>query len=382
MFLPLGLQSRIVKWPLASLLIIGITCALGALYFGEISPNVWILKSLFEHRGWMQLIASLILFSLFAVHLEQRIGSAALGVLFLVGGLGANLAHSPFAHGGSLMGISGGVSAVIGAFAVYFWHEKMKLFSAMLPAWMFVAGGFALSLMTCLAPLGHLSGVLIGAIFAVAQMELFPLKKTFLFFQEQTLYYVAKETEDLDLKMLVNFEIYRLNNESYYAFRALFLYICKKGYHFQELKPDYQRFVSKILTGCFNQTVVNAKYKMGQEILSLVPLYWDLAILNLRLSPENIRIHAASFRKEGNLVQTLRLYDLFMGKFAAHPKAQKVQADIMKIFDEIEKFEDAKKKRTLEALTAYADNHRGNYFQTQLKQLIHQVQRQDKNAAS
>jgi membrane associated rhomboid family serine protease len=364
---------------------------------GNVTP-LTLFKAMATHQGWMHLIGNMLIFALFAFFLEQRIGSFALLLLYVLGGLGSNWIQTPFLNQGIyLLGASGAVSAVTGAFAVYFWREKMRVWLnlafvynriVLMPAWVyigffFVAGDFVgvLNASSSVAHLAHLGGFLIGAFFAVLQMELYPLKKTFLFVQEQKLYYEAKETDALDEKMVFFMRIFELNRESFYSFRALFNYFCKHGFQFSTLKEEHQDFASHLLTSCLNYSERNAKYDLTQEILSLTPLSWNLASLDLPVAPTAIKSRAQNFRKVNDFIQTLRLYDLFLAKFAVHPKAQDIQADIMKIFDEIETFDPETKSHFLDALLAYAAFHPENNFQTQLNQLIHQVQREERNAA-
>jgi hypothetical protein len=286
---------------------------------------------------------------------------------------------------------------VIGAFTVYFWRERMRCFMTLaffynrvilMPAWLyigfFVVASDVIGMMSTgssVAHLAHLGGLLFGAMFAYVQSDLFPLKKTFLFLHEQKLYYQAKELDLLEEKLAVLQRIYSVNKESFYSFRALFIYFCKKNFQLSSFKKEDTEFISKLITGCFAYQEKNEKLQFAQEIVGLVPLSWNMAAMDLHLTAEMILSRAEFFRGAGDYIQTLRLYDLFFAKFAVDTRAQEVQADIMKIFDLIERYEAEPKAHVLEALLAYADHHPENHFQTQIRQLIHQVHREEKNAA-
>ncbi|MBC7370179.1 MAG: rhomboid family intramembrane serine protease [Bdellovibrionaceae bacterium] len=363
--LRIGLQSRIIKIPTASLILMALMAV----------------HSVLTHQNLFLLFGNLLVFAVFAFFLEQRLGPIGMVALFVAGYFGANLAQSPFLRTPSyLIGPNGAVCACIGAFAIYFWNEKMCISKYTVPSWGYLGGFFVMAFLMSPTPIGALAGAMGGAIFALLQMEIFPLKKTFLFRQEQKLYYQAKETENLDEKLAIFAEIHRLNKESFYSFRALFLYFCRQGFQIKNFHKNDRIFIANILTSCFNHLEKNSKYDLTQEIISMTPLSWSLAKLKLKAPPQNIIDRAQYFRKLNDYVQTLRLYDLFMDKFAAHPKAQEVQADIMKIFDHIEKFPSERKAQTLDMLLVYTDSHPDNHFQTQLKQLIHQVHREEKNA--
>lgn len=358
------------------------------------------LKAMFTHEGWVHLIGNMLIFALFSVFVEQRVGFFGLTILYVLGGLGSNFLQLPFLPMGiRLFGASGAVSAVIGAFAVYFWREKMRcllnvafVYNRMIqmPAWIYI-GVFmvfsdvvgAVGAGSGVAHLAHLTGFLIGFIFAFMQMDLFPLKKSFLFAQEQDLYYQAKSAKVLEEKMALFKRIFALNRESFYAFRGLFVYFHKQGFLLSSFNKEDRAFVIDILHTCFHYNDrKNDKYVFSREILGMVPLTWNIVELELKVTPEEILERAEEFHGVGDLIQTLRYYDLFFTSFAAHPKAQDINSHIMSIFDDIEKFDIETKAQILDTLMLYADHHPDNHFQTQLRQLIHQVHREEKNAAS
>jgi len=363
---------------------------------GHLLPS---LKALFTHDGWVHLLSNMLIFALFAVFVEQRVGFFGLLAIYVLGGLGSNFLQLPFLPMGvRLYGASGAVSAVMGAFAVYFWREKIRCLLYMvvvnrvilMPAWMFIGIFMLLSDVvgaagaeSGIAHLAHLTGFLIGIILGFMQMDLFPLKKSFLFPEEEKLYYQAKESKLLEEKLALYHQIYALNHESFYAFRALFVYFHKQGFMLSTFNKADRAFVINILHSCFHYNDrQNEKYVYSREILGFVPLSWNIVELKLKVTPEEVLERAGEFHSVGDFIQTLRYYDLFFTSFAAHPKSQDINAHIMKIFDDIEKFEFDIKSQILGTLMEYADHHPDNHFQTQIRQLIHQVQREEKNAAS
>jgi len=363
---------------------------------GKVLPS---LKAIATHDGWVHLIGNMLIFALFAVFLEQRIGFFGMLVLYVLGGLGSNFLQLPFLPMGvRLYGASGAVSAVLGAFAVYFWREKMRCWlslafvynrTILMPAWIYLGVFMLLSDVvgvmgagSGVAHLAHLTGFILGFIFAYMQMDLFPLKKGFLFTQEQKLYYQAKEATLLEEKMVIFRRIYSLNRESFYSFKALFIYFNKQGFLLSSFSKEDLAFVTEILQSCFLYHEKNEKYVLTREILNLTPLNWDLSTLNLQVTPELLINNAEIYENEGDMVQTLRLYDMYFEKFAAHPKTPEVQSKIMGLFDQIEKFDLEYKTHILDTLLVYSDHHPKNHFQTQLRQLIRQVHREEKRAAS
>jgi len=357
------------------------------------------LKALMTHEGWVHLAGNMLIFALFSVFVEQRIGFFGLLLLYLLGGLGSNFLQLPFLPMGvRLYGASGAVSAVIGAFAVYFWREKMRCLlnvafvfnrTILMPAWLYigvfmifsdVVGVFSTG--GGVAHLAHLTGFLIGFIFAFMQMDLFPLKKSFLFPKEQALYYEAKTAKVLEEKMVFFRRIYALNRESFYAIRGLFFYFQKQGFLLKSFKKEDVEFLRAIVQRCMLYSDrKNEKYLLAREIVSMVPLTWNLAELELKIGPETILGLAEEYHDNGAVFQTLRFYDLFFALFGAHPKMQDINSDVLRIFDEIEKLDIETKAQVLDMLLLYADHHPDNHFQTQIRQLIHQLHREEKNAA-
>ncbi|WP_413288274.1 rhomboid family intramembrane serine protease [Bdellovibrio sp. HCB337] len=357
------------------------------------------LKAMMTHEGWVHLVGNMVIFALFAVFLEQRIGFFGLMVLYTLGGLGSNYLQLPFLPMGvRLFGASGAVSAAIGAFAVYFWREKMRCLMSvgfvynrmiLMPAWLYIGLFLLLSDVVGMvgagsgvAHLAHLTGFLIGFIFAYMQMDLFPLKKSFLFAQEQNLYYEAKEAEVVEEKIAIFRRIYSVNKESFYAFRGLFIYLNKQNFHLASFSKEDLAFVTELVQSCLAYKEKNEKYDLAREIVGMIPLSWNLSMLEMKLGPGEIIDRAEQFQAEGDIVQSLRFYDLFFVKYAAHVKAPEIKTQIMRIFDKIEKLEHEVKAQILEVLLVYADHHPDNHFQTQLRQLIHQVHKGERSAAS
>lgn len=356
------------------------------------------LKAMFTHDGWVHLISNVVIFALFAVFLEQRIGTIGLLLLYVLGGLGSNFLQLPFLPMGMrLLGASGALSTVIGAFAVYFWREKMRCLLSLgfvynrmvyVPAWMYIGLFMILSdvigmigASDGIAHLAHLTGFGIGFIFAYMQMDLFPLKKGFLFGQEQKLYYQVKQARGFTEKMELIRRIYSLNRESFYAYRGLFLYFNKQNLQIAAFNKEDREFISELIRSCIAYKEKGDRQHFAGEILSSLPLSWDLTSLNLKLNPTEILDRANDFHSGGDLILTLRFYDLFFTKYAAHARFQEIQSEVMKIFDTIERFDGDIKAQILDGLKVYADHHPQNHFQTQIRNLMQQVMREAQDAA-
>ncbi len=140
-------------------------------------PWTWI-TSLFTHASFLHLLSNLIFLVTFAPLVEERIGTLRFGVLYLAGGLFATLVFALLHLEGTgyvLLGASGALSAVFGAFGRLYPRERIRLWIFVplppTPAITLVLGFVVLQLL--LQPLlpgiaweAHIAGVAFG--FAVA----------------------------------------------------------------------------------------------------------------------------------------------------------------------------------------------------------------------
>ncbi len=88
-----------------------------------------LLTSMFLHGGWFHLIGNMLFLWVFGDNIEAVLGKIAYLVFYLLGGLGASLAHI-FANVGSSIpsvGASGAIAAVLGAYIVMFPHSRVRV---------------------------------------------------------------------------------------------------------------------------------------------------------------------------------------------------------------------------------------------------------------
>ena len=144
-----------------------------------------LLSALFIHADVMHLAGNLLFLLIFGLPAERSLGAWRFLVLFLLGGALANLAAALLmgAPARSIIGASGGVSAVIGAYLALFpnarlgvvvplglWLEFIRVPAAVLIglwavlqlAFTFVGPNFG-----AVAWWAHLTGFLVGAVFAL-----------------------------------------------------------------------------------------------------------------------------------------------------------------------------------------------------------------------
>lgn len=141
--------------------------------------------SLFLHPGWLHLIGNLAYLWVFGLPVERQVGGFALGLIFLLGGA---LSHGILAArlpelDTPVIGASGAVSAVVGAYLGLFPYRRIGLYLplglylqfARVPSLVVIGSWFTLQLVyTVFGPISgfvawwtHLSGFTLGLIFAM-----------------------------------------------------------------------------------------------------------------------------------------------------------------------------------------------------------------------
>jgi len=155
-------------------------------------PSSWwnvsalsLFTSLFIHASWLHLLGNLAYLWVFGIKVEQRLGSVGIILIFLLGGALANLIvalrlpqlDTP------IIGASGAISAVVGAYLGLFPRRRIGLFLplgvylqfARVPALLVIGSWFTLQLLyTVFGPINgavawwtHLAGFALGLSFAL-----------------------------------------------------------------------------------------------------------------------------------------------------------------------------------------------------------------------
>ncbi len=150
-----------------------------------VSPPWTILTTIFVHAGLTHLILNLLGFVLITPLLEERIGTLRWGVVFLLGALTGELFFWIARYGQEfvLVGASGGLMAVLGAFARLYPRERVALFLPIpgLPsvpviwlaiAYLLISFAFAASPFTGVAYEAHIGGLAFGLVMAPLIMRI------------------------------------------------------------------------------------------------------------------------------------------------------------------------------------------------------------------
>jgi len=148
-------------------------------------PALGLVTALFVHASWLHLLGNLAYLWVFGIKVEQALGALAMLVVFLLGGALANMIVAlrlPHLET-PIIGASGAISAVVGAYLGLFPRRRIGLFLplgvylqfARVPALLVIGSWFTLQLLyTAFGPINaavawwtHLAGFALGLSFAL-----------------------------------------------------------------------------------------------------------------------------------------------------------------------------------------------------------------------
>lgn len=111
-------------------------CHLFNLSFGVIPVEIVngenyysLLTNMFLHGGWMHLVGNMLFLWVFADNIEATIGNIPFIVFYILGGVAASLVHIAFNMNSPIpaIGASGAIAAVMGAYLVMFYKNRIKV---------------------------------------------------------------------------------------------------------------------------------------------------------------------------------------------------------------------------------------------------------------
>jgi membrane associated rhomboid family serine protease len=156
-------------------------------------PDFGLVSSIFLHAGVLHLAGNMFFFWLFGDNVEDRFSRLGFVFFFLACGFFAGIAHS-IVHWGSsvpVVGASGAISGIMGAYCVFYPTARVKLFFIYtilrLPAWLFLGVWLLLQLVFALvsravgcssvAWFAHIGGFVFGAVVAYCKKRVIPAKR-------------------------------------------------------------------------------------------------------------------------------------------------------------------------------------------------------------
>ncbi len=137
------------------------------------TPVLSVLTAMFLHGGWLHLLGNMLFLYVFGDNVEDRLGRLKYLLFYLVGGYVATYGFSLFDASSTqpLIGASGAIAAVLGAYLVLYPRAKvwslltfLFFFPVRLPAWLVLGSWFVLQYVYFRgASLAQGSGVAYGA---------------------------------------------------------------------------------------------------------------------------------------------------------------------------------------------------------------------------
>lgn len=139
----------------------GLACVVDGSSINWLTP----LTSMFLHGGWLHILGNGLFFWIFGDNVEDSMGRLRFLVFYLVCGLVAAAAQT-IADPSSpvpIVGASGAISGVMGAYLVFFPHARVRMLFIFIilfkvfriPAWIVLLYWFGLQLLAVLAQLAH-----------------------------------------------------------------------------------------------------------------------------------------------------------------------------------------------------------------------------------
>jgi len=141
--------------------------------------------SMFLHGGWMHLLGNMLFLYIFGDNVEDVFGHVGYLFFYVFCGIGSGLIHVLFNWHSAIpaLGASGAISGVMGAYAVYFPHNKILtfffIFLIPIPAIFILGYWFLLQFLAAIYPQGltgapagvaiwaHIGGFLMGVLIAL-----------------------------------------------------------------------------------------------------------------------------------------------------------------------------------------------------------------------
>lgn len=145
-----------------------------------IPPSATLVTCMFLHGGWAHLLGNMMFLWIFGNNVEDAMGRVRFVVFYLLTGIGAAATHVASDPGSSvpMIGASGAISGVLGAYFLLHPHARVRAFvflfvivtTIALPAWVFLGYWFVSQWLNILGAANdgvawwaHFGGFLVGA---------------------------------------------------------------------------------------------------------------------------------------------------------------------------------------------------------------------------
>ena len=300
----------------------------------------WIalLKAQFLHADWMHLLGNMAFFLIFAIPLEQRIGSAMLAALYFAGGSAGLLFQvamysSPLTY---IIGASANVSTIFGAFMILFWSHSIRVWVSLFFAvnhevlvrtWVYVPVFFVLGDLTgAIGPdsgvghMAHLGGFAAGAAVAWQVFRKLDVPEPFVYPFEVELFSAARAAKDPEKKLALLRELMIFNPRNTTVMFAAWEQISMlPEREWAELPKPAKSFARHHFESVFNEKAAKGTEDLTAFLESLQGRAWPWPELVKKESIPFLMRHALPLVKGGlrEKAEAVRLLDILL---SADPK--------------------------------------------------------------
>ena len=316
------------------------------------------------HGDFFHLASNMFLFVVLGVFLEQRLSLLSYLAIYLLGGSFAVAAHTVLANDPTipLVGASGNVSAVLGAFWIFFYSFSMRLYipfsgneKIFLPVkltvpFLFLMGdvvGYLASknLLVDAGRVGHmahLSGFFMGAAIAVAIRALFKLPWPFIAPAEVRELHLLKRVSNLDEKVVKSNKLIATNRDNILVMTSTISSICASIYDYESKRmilenPLYRNFIKHGLKVICTLGIRFGKEKMVCHFLDSIPLQMPLNNNLNELGQDNMLYLADCALFFGFPLLSLRLYEAYLHRYQEARQAPLVAMSVRSLLSMLPK---------------------------------------------
>ena len=334
------------------------------------------------HGDFFHLASNMFLFVVLGVFLEQRLSFFSYLFIYLVGGSFAVTAHTLLASDPTipLVGASGNVSAVLGAFWIFFYNFSMRLYipfltgkeNIFLPVkltvpFLFLMGdvvGLLASQNLLLdggrvGHMAHLSGFFLGASIAIVIRALFNLPWPFIAPFEIRELKALERVSNLEEKLIKSNMMLASNRDNIFVMTSTIGSICSSMQN-PEAKskimenPMYKNFVEHGLKVVCTLGIRFGKENMICHFLNSIPIQIPLSANLTDLGQENMLYLADCALFYGYPTLSLRLYEAYMFRYQGARQAPLVAMSVRSLLSMLPKSQEWHEVMTI--LRAYATN--------------------------
>ncbi len=299
-FIPIGLQSRVFKFPWGTLLLIMAVIVLSTakiwygMQFEEFGKFELFLTTSLTFDSPIQLTMAVVLLLLFSTYIELRMGTIGYLLTYFLGAYAANYFHGHLAAAPPSFIPIFSLSTLIGTFLVFFSQTSYKvlLFKIpkrkqilLIPSWSFLIVCQVLPIVIQIYshqkfPFLALLGYLLGCLIASLWNEISYVNKGFLYPDEAHMLLKAKKQKDPLDKIDHILECLKVNPTNPQATEYLFRSIAKAKTASHFFTSDQKDVIATLMSAIIKRQV-RIDLNMTIYLLSLLPLNWNLSDIGL-----------------------------------------------------------------------------------------------------